>query len=104
MQIYRQLVAHARNQDWWTDAKGFRPPAYRTVALFLEQSQADLVLGRSGESAQYAHYLPQIQRRRPTERNAIRGADGTAHNELIFHNGRTRQYVYWIMTNEMITV
>ena len=26
MQIYRQLVAHARKQDWWTNGTGFRPP------------------------------------------------------------------------------
>ena len=73
------------------------------MALFLEQEQADLVLGRSGDSAQYAHYLPQIQRRLPTARNAIWGADGTAHNELVLHNGRTRQYVYGIYVFDYAT-
>ena len=103
MHIYRQLVAQARKQGWWTDAKGFRPPSYRTVALFLEHAQADLVLGRQGDAAQYAHYLPQIQRSVPTEEHAIWGADGTAHNELVFHNGRTRQYVYGVYVFDYAT-
>ena len=75
--------------------QGFCPPAYRTVARFLEHQQADLVQARQGDAAVYA-YLPQIQRNAPTERNAIWTADATAHNELVFYEGRTRQYVYGV--------
>ena len=44
MHIYRQLVAQARKQGWWTDAKGFRPPSYRTVATYLQLIYAYLQL------------------------------------------------------------
>ena len=95
-QIYAKLLAHAREQNWWHAQRVFKPPSYRTVALYVSTRQADLVLARKGESAHYTKYLPQIQRSLPTEKNALWGADGTAHNELVFHNGRTRQAVYGI--------
>ena len=95
-QIYAKLLAHAREQGWWHAQRVFSPPSYRTVALYVSTRQADLVLARQGESAHYTRYLPQIQRSLPTEKNALWGADGTAHNELVFHNGRTRQAVYGI--------
>ena len=95
-QIYEKLLTHAREQDWWHSQSVFNPPSYRTVALYVSTRQADLVLARQGESAHYTRYLPQIQRSLPTEKNALWGADGTAHNELVFHNGRTRQAVYGI--------
>ena len=95
-QIYEKLLAYAREQNWWHAQRVFNPPSYRTVALYVSTRQADLVLARQGESAHYTRYLPQIQRALPTEKNALWGADGTAHNELVFHNGRTRQAVYGI--------
>ena len=95
-QIYDKLLAYAREQGWWHAQRVFSPPCYRTVTLYVSTRQADLVLARQGESAHYTKYLPQIQRALPTEKNALWGADGTAHNELVFHNGKTRQAVYGI--------
>ena len=97
-QIYKHLLTHAQDQGWWQTKKGFCAPSYRTVARFLESSQADLAQARQGDGAVFAHYLPQISRSLPTEKNAIWGIDGTAHNELVFYNGRTRQYVYGVYT------
>ena len=93
-QIYDQLIAHAAEQGWWQTEKGFNPPSYRAVARFLQENEADLSLGRQGDSAVYNHYLPQISRELPDKKNALWGADATAHNELVYHNGRTRQSVY----------
>ena len=39
------------------------------------------------------YWRAQISRVLQTQKNAILGADATAHNELVFHNGRTRQCV-----------
>ena len=102
-QIYRQLLVQAEEQGWWLTDKGFRPPAYRTVARYLERRQADLSQARQGDTAVYNHYLAQISRELPTQKNAIWGADATAHNELVFHNGRTRQCVYAVYVFDYAT-
>ena len=95
-QIHEHLVEHAKDMGWFLVEGVFKPPTYRTVAHYVEHRQADLVLARQGDSALFANYLPQIERSLPTEKNVIWGADGTAHNELVFHKGRTRQYVYGV--------
>ena len=62
----------------------------------MEHRQADLSQARQGDTAVYNHYLAQIGRELPSQKNTIWGADGTAHNELVLHNRRTRQYVYGV--------
>ena len=95
-QIYKQLLAHAETQGWWQTEAGFRPPHYRTITRYLERRQADLAQARQGDSAVYNHYLAQISRELTTQKNAILGADATAHNELVLHNGKTRQYIHGV--------
>ena len=95
-QIHEQLLVHAREQGWWQTKQGFTPPVYRTVARFLEACQADLSQARQGDAAVYNHYLPQISRSLPEQKNALWSADATAHNELVVYNGRTRQHVYGV--------
>ena len=77
--------------------QSFVPPAYRTVALFLEHCQADPSLQPSKVRA------PSIRTTclrsvgsLPEKKNALWSADATAHNELVFYNGRTNQYVYGV--------
>ena len=93
-QIYQQLLAYAKEQGWWLTEEGFRPPHYRTITRYLECRQADLAQARQGDAAVYNHYLAQISRTLSTQKNTIWGADATAHNELVFHNGRTRQCIH----------
>ena len=44
-----------------------------------------------------------MDRRWPTEKNALWGADATAHNELVFHNGRTRQCLHAVYVFDYAT-
>ena len=47
-QIYRQLLAYAKEQGWWQTEAGLCPPSYRTIARYLEHRQADLSQARQG--------------------------------------------------------
>lgn len=73
------------------------------MTRYLERRQANLARERQNDSAIYAHYLPQISRTLPTQKNAIWGADATVHNELVFHNGRTRQCVHAVYVFDYAT-
>ena len=102
-QIYSQLLTYAKEQGWWQTEQGFQPPHYRTITRYLERRQADLAQARQGDAAVYNHYLAQINRELPTQKNAIWGADATAHNELIYYNRKTRQCIHAVYVFDYAT-
>ena len=95
-QIYALMLERGKEAGWFISAQGYKPPVYSSISKYLQTRQGALVLSRGGESQLYSSYLPTISRQFPTQKNAVWGADGTAHNVLVKYNGRIRQCVWAI--------